>query len=173
MIALNLKSHSRINFGLKRLVAACLALFAFLSPAFAQATEKALKIHLNSGDHQFFILSSEPVITFEGTDCVIKSSELSARYDMGDLYFAEFVDHTSAIDEEMKESLTVDLSNPGAVIIKGMKPGSPVALYNLGGILISGESADSDGTAVLDISQLPAAIYIITSNETSFKIYKK
>lgn len=175
MIKLNLKSCPRTSGRLRRIAAVlgCLVMFAQLSVVGAQETEKALKVHMNSGDPQFFILSSEPVITFEGTECVIKSSEFSARYDMGDIYFAEFVDHTTAIDEEMKEALTVDLSDPNAIVIRGMNAGGPVALYNLSGVFMLGTVADSEGTAVLDISSLPAAVYIVTSKETSFKIYRK
>ena len=134
----------------------CVAMLTSLSAAGAQETGKALKVHMNSGDPQFFMLSSEPVVTFEGTDCVIKSSDFTARYDMGDVYFAEFVDHTTAIDEEMKSSLTVDLTNPDAVVIRGMNPGSHVALYNLAGVLLLAADADSDGAATLDISAFPA-----------------
>ena len=151
----------------------CVAMLTSLSAASAQETGKALKVHMNNGDPQFFMLSSEPVVTFEGTNCVIKSSDFSAKYDMGDVYFAEFVDHTTAIDEEMKSALTVDLTNPDAVVIRGMSPGSHVALYNLSGVLLVAADADNDGEANINISELPAAVYIVTSKETSFKIYRK
>lgn len=175
MLNLNFKSCPRICDRLRRItvVLGCLMMVTQLSVVAAQGTEKALKVHMNNGEPQFFILSAEPVITFEGTECVIKSSEFSARYDMGDIYFAELVDHTTGIDEEMKDALTVDLSNPNTIVIRGMKAGSPVALYNLSGIFLFGTAADDEGTAVLDISSLPAAVYIVTSKETSFKIYKK
>lgn len=175
MIDLKIKSCRGINVGLRRVATllGSLVLLVQMSPVAAQETEKALKVHMNNGEPQFFILSSEPVITFEGNECVIKSSEFSARYDMGDVYYAEFVDHTTAIEEEMKEALTVDLSDPDVIVIRGMKPDSPVAIYDLRGMFLSGTAADSEGTAVLSISSLPAAVYIVTSNETRFKIYRK
>ena len=165
----------KLTTGLRRVavVFSCFVALAYFTSASAQETGKALKVHMNNGDPQFFMLSSEPVVTFEGTDCVIKSSDFTARYDMGDVYFAEFVDHTTAIDEEMKSSLTVDLTNPDAVVIRGMNPGSHVALYNLAGVLLVAADADGDGAVTLDISALPAAVYIVTSKETSFKIYRK
>lgn len=168
-------STFKLTTNLRRIAAlgACLLMLAPFSAVSAWETGTALKVHMNSGDPQFFMLSSEPVITFEGSECVIKSSDISARFDMGDVYFAELVEHTTAIDDEMKASLTVDLTDPNAVVIRGMNSGSHVSLYNLSGVQLRSADADATGEAILNISELPAAVYIVTSKETSFKIYKK
>ena len=174
-MTLNLKLSRCALAAMRRfaVLAGCLVLFASMSVADAQETGKALKIHMNNGDPQFFMLSSEPVITFDGSECVIQSSAFSARYDMTEVNFAEFVEHTAALDEEMKAALTVDLTDPNAVVIRGMSAAGNVAVYNLTGVMVASSVADSEGTAVVDISQLPAAVYIVTSKETSFKIYRK
>lgn len=144
-----------------------------LSAAYAQETGKALKVQPVSGDAQFFMLASEPVITFADSKCKINSNDFSTEYEMADIEYAEIVDHTSGLEDEIKASLSVDLTDPAYAVIRGMNAGSRVTLANLAGIVLANTAADSEGTATVELGQLPAGIYLISSNETNFKIYKK
>lgn len=156
------------------MVAAALIVCAPMSTVNAQeVTGKALKVNMKSGAPQFFMLADEPLITFEGTECHINSVNLSTKYDMSQIEFAEIVTHTASIDEQLKNSLVVDLSNPDRITISGMEADSKVTLVNLAGVVLRQTQADSEGTAIVGVSDLPAAIYIITSKETSFKYIKK
>ena len=163
MTTLDLKpKHRRISFcKVLTMFVISLIISAQTGVTQAQETGKALKVHLSSGSPQFFMLSTEPVITFEGSDCVITSDNFSTRYSMDAIAYAEIVDHTASIDEEMKATLTVDLSDPNYAVIRGMNPNSATSLVNLAGVVLGRTSADESGTAVISLENLPAGIYII------------
>lgn len=139
----------------------------------ARESGQALKVQLTSGTAQYYMLASSPVITFENDKCMIKSDEFSTQYDIPDVAYAEIVDHTASADEHFATTLSVDLSDPSCAVIRGMESGSAVTLVNLSGINLSQTAADDNGTATVRLSELPKGIYIITSKETTFKIYKK
>ena len=140
----------------------------------AATTEKALLVQLTNGDRVVFLLSTVPVVTFDGNKCSIKSDDFSAQYPMPDIEFAKIIDRdgSSSIDEPT-HSVVVDLSNPDEVRISGMKAGSETVLFNLSGVVLRRVNSDEAGVAVLNISELPSSVYIVSSKETTFKIYKK
>lgn len=156
------------------MIAGALIVSAPMSSVSAQEnTGKALKVNMKSGDPHFFMLSTEPVITFDGTECHINSVDFSTKYDMSAIDYAEIVDNSASVDEQLKSSLVVDLTNPDRITIHGMSADSPVTLVNLAGVVLRQTQADSEGTAILTVSDLPGAIYIVSSKETSFKYIKK
>ena len=173
----NLKSKNRFHAsfiakGLSVLAGALIAL-APLSANAEEITGKALKVHMKTGSPQFFMLAHEPLITFDGAECHINSVDFSTKYNMAEIEFAEIVTHTASVDEQLSNSLTVDLTNPDRITISGMEADSKVTLVNLAGVVLRQTAADSEGTAILPVNDLPGAIYIITSKETSFKYIKK
>lgn len=156
------------------MIAGALILSAPMSTVSAQETTgKALKVNMKSGEPQFFMLANEPIITFDGNECHINSVDFSTKYDMSTIDYAEIVDHTASVDEQLKNSLVVDLTNPDRIAIHGMSPDSKVTLVNLAGVVLRQTQADSEGSAILTVSDLPGAIYIVSSKETSFKYIKK
>ncbi len=138
-----------------------------------QITGNSLLIQLKNGDEQVFMLASEPVITFNGGDCMIKSIDFSATYAMGDINLARFVYTDPASVNEIETALVVDLSNPERVVIHGMTARGEVRLFDLSGVELRRCSADDCGEASLDLSGLPAAVYIVNTKETTFKLYRK
>lgn len=155
-------------------IMAVMLMAAAMSTVRAQETGgTALKVHMKTGAPQLFMLASEPVITFEGTECRIVSAELDARYDMSEIDHAEIVAQPASVEEQLKDQLVVDLTNPGQIIIRGMTPGAEVFVVNLAGVVLRRAGADADGTALIDVSDLPAALYIVSSKDTTFKYIKR
>lgn len=143
-------------------------------PASAQAQQEgmSLLVQKTDGTKHYYLLANLPVITFADDKCSIKSSDFSAEYPMYEIEFARFVDSSTGIDE-MKSEVVVDLSDPNRVRILGLAADSAVSLYNLSGVMLSSTKADGSGTAEIITESLPAAVYIISSKETTFKIYRK
>ena len=143
-------------------------------PASAQAQQEgmSLLVQKTDGTKHYYLLASLPVITFDGDKCSIKSSDFSAEYPMYEIEFARFVDTSTGIDE-IKSEVVVDLSDPNLVRIHGLTPDMAVSLYNLSGMMLSSTKADETGYAEISIESLPSAVYIISSKETTFKIYRK
>ena len=175
MLTLNFKSAVQKFVRLKTLMMV-LAVLAVSGPVLsAQSTNsgKALLVQLKNGDKQYFMLADEPVITFADYRCQIESQELSADFDMTLIDHAKVVDFDPASVDEIESAFIVDLSNPSVVVIRGMKPNGNVSLFNLSGMMLRHTSADESGTAMLEVGDFASGIYVITSNETTFKIYKK
>lgn len=133
----------------------------------------ALRVHLHSGEMQVFLLASEPVITFAAEKCHIASADFSADYDMSQIHHADVVADASAGLEDEQISLVVDLSDPDAVTIHGLSANAPVSLYSISGIAQRSASADDAGTASISLAGLQSGVYIVTTNQTTFKIYRK
>ena len=74
--------------------------------------------------------------------------------------------------DEIESSLIVDLNDPSVVVIRGMTASGAVTLYNLSGVMLRQTSADESGTAELEVGDLVSGIYIVTTKETTFKVYK-
>lgn len=167
------------NFNFKAVCRAFVALavgFAIATPAMsAQSADsgKALLVQLKNGDKQYFMLADEPVITFVDYKCHVESQPLSADFEMALIDHAKIVDFDPASVDEIESALIVDLSNPSVVVIRGMKAGGHVSLFNLSGVMLRQTSADDSGDAMLEIGDFSSGIYVVTSNETTFKIYKK
>ncbi len=138
----------------------------------SQETGTALKVNVKGGDPQYFMLASKPVISFDGEACEIKSPEFSAKYLLADIDYAEFVEHDAASVAEIESSFEVDLRNPDYVVIRGMKAGGAVTLCGVSGMVLASTKADGNGTATLGVGSLQSGVYILTTNETTFKIYK-
>lgn len=157
----------------KALFLGSVIVMACSAQASAQVQGKALKVHMATGSPHYYLLADSPVITFNGTECQISSPEFSKTYDMSEISYAEIVENPASVNEQLRGSLCVDLSNPSQAVISGMEPGSRVTLVNLSGITLRTTHADAEGTAILRYGDLPAAIYIISSKETTFKYIKK
>ena len=138
-----------------------------------EVSGNALLVQLKSGEQQVFMLSSEPVITFDGGDCLVKSLEFNASYAMADIDFAKFVYADPASVDEIQAALVVDLSNPDFVVVKGMQAGGTVRLFDMSGIALRRASADDCGDASLCLSGVAKGVYIVNMKETTFKLYRK
>ena len=132
----------------------------------------ALMVQMKNGDKQYFMLADEPLITFEDYKCKIVSNELSADFEMSEIEHAKVLKLDPASVDEIESSLIVDLSDPSVVVIRGMTASGAVTLYNLSGVMLRQTSADESGAAELEVGDLVSGIYIVTTKETTFKVYK-
>lgn len=170
----NLKSKKPFvtAFLLKAVLGLALAFVVCAPAAGAQEQGKSLMVQKTNGDQHFYLLTSEPVITFSGDQCAIESSDFSATYPMYEVEFAKFVDKPAGI-KEVEKSIVVDLSDPMYARIHGLSPDAAVFLYNLSGVMLRHEAADQSGSVEIGLGDLSAGIYIVSTKETTFKIYKK
>lgn len=175
MLTLSLKSVSQAIAGLRipALLAVCLLGAAPVLTAEEPVTAPALMVQMKNGDKQYFMCGDEPVLSFIDNVCHIESLEQSADFDMSTIDHARIVNLDITAVDEIESALVVDLSDPAVVAIRGMKDGSPVAIYNLSGVKMRSAEADSEGSVSLEVGSLAAGVYVVSSKETTFKIYKK
>ena len=62
---------------------------------------------------------------------------------------------------------------PGEVAMKNATPGSMAQIVTIGGRQVKAVRVADDGTVILSTAGLPAGIYIIKTNKSSFKFIKK
>jgi hypothetical protein len=62
---------------------------------------------------------------------------------------------------------------PGEVAMKNATPGSMAQIVTIGGRQVKAVRVADDGTVTLSTAGLPAGIYIIKTNKSSFKFIKK
>ena len=62
---------------------------------------------------------------------------------------------------------------PGEVAISGAQAGTLAQVFTVGGRQVLSERVADNGTVTLSTAGLPAGIYIIKTNKSSFKIVKK
>lgn len=175
MLTLSLKSVSRAIASLRvqALLVVCLFGAAPVLTAEEAATAPALMVKMKNGDKQYFMCGDEPVLSFIDNVCHIESLEQSADFDMSLIDHAKIVKVDITAVDEIESALVVDLSDPAVVTIRGMKAGSPVAIYNLSGVKMRSAEADGEGYVSLEVGSLASGVYVVSSKETTFKIYKK
>lgn len=80
----------------------------------------------------------------------------------------------TAIGEVKAETLKPALRlATGEIAIEGAEPGSVARIYSVNGQLMQSARAGEDGTVSLTTAGLPADIYIVKTNKSTFKIVKK
>lgn len=157
-------------------------LFAFtfflLSVASHAGERSVLSVLMKDGTNICFYLNERPLITFVDEDVMIVSDTEEATIPRVSVERFEFLDAmpTSIEDVEMTDDKTtvshVELSDNG-VSINGLKTDSQVRLYTLSGKQLASATASIDGCAYLSLQSLPAGIYLITYNQTTFKFLKR
>lgn len=64
-------------------------------------------------------------------------------------------------------------ATPGEIVISGAEPGSVAQIFSLNGHQTQSARVGDSGSVSLDTTGLPAGIYIIKTNKSSFKLVKK
>lgn len=128
----------------------------------ASAQEKALRVELTDGKAEYFRLADKPVLTFEGENVKIASPALTSDYPRADVVSMTFVDASAGILAPA-QGVTV-YSYDGSTF---SCPGNDITVYDLQGVRL----ADAAGS--VNVSNFPAGIYVIRTNNKSIKITKK
>lgn len=153
-----------------------------LISVFANASEPeaALILDLKDGTKEYFFLADKPVIYFGENTLKFKASDFTAEMeDVVKFYFDENVDREayeqavtiSSLKGEKKLMFTyLDGKN---VKMQGAISANQVKVYSMGGHLVNVPIATIEGGLNVCLDAQPAGIYIIRTNNQSFKVTKK
>ncbi len=155
----------------------CFLLLMFLMPFFlAHADENvALVVELVDGTTQEYAIGDDPRVTFDETNALIKSVlvETTIPKDMVERFYFEFIGSPSTGIDEAVASKSWDVSfNYDGYTINITGAGHSVLVYDIAGHLLNNVTT-VDGTAAIDLSMLNHGIYIIKTNNQTFKILRK
>ncbi|MBP5258090.1 MAG: T9SS type A sorting domain-containing protein [Prevotella sp.] len=146
-----------------------------LGVATAMASNE-LVIHLTSGITQrFVLLNEEPVITFSGSDVIIKTSNTEVTYSMKEIEYFNYEDRIdTAISGVETDGVNNGMSlNGDMIVFSGLPAGSKIYIYGAGGQLMTTETVGDDGCANVSLSDFQRGIYLVKAANISTKITKK
>ena len=126
-----------------------MALGLLLLPVAGMA--QTLVLTQRDGTVNRFALSDEPVITYSGSDVVVKcgDSELSVQ--------------PGGAEAKM---------NFAGMSVEGLRAGDRVAVYTIDGKAVSSSRANADGSAALKLDGPRGSVYIVRTPNKTFKIKK-
>lgn len=61
----------------------------------------------------------------------------------------------------------------GRVVFQGLSQSAEVCIYSLDGRLVSKQTADHDGRAVVSLNQFPKGVYVISAGGRKIKVMNK
>ena len=130
-----------------------------------------LVVNAKDGTKTTFGLAEEPKISFSNGELNIFSRSRTFSIRLADVQNYVFSEESTGITEVIKDG-SVKLEN-GFVIFNGLAAGSKVVAFMQDGKLVKESKADSNGTAIFDLTGLPKGILILQSNKTNIKILNR
>lgn len=146
----------------------------FLAPTvqMSASNQAALKLVLHNGMTASFLLSEQPVLSFENDLIVVTSSTVSASYQLSDVKEYYFVELSNSVDNLQKDEVRFVRQANDEVIIYGI-PTTGVDVYDLSGRRQTVTIQQQGNALSVSLRQLPATAYIIRLNHQSIKLIKK
>ena len=139
-----------------------------------------VNVWLNSGVRYSYPIDYAPKITYV-SDCrvYIEAWYLTAVYDIAEVSKITIADESepwfempepTAVVEHSTASINMQVSN-NQVVFADLHPQSSVSVYSVSGRLVNSYKAGLDGSLLINLSTYSTGIYIINTNNQSFKIY--
>lgn len=130
-----------------------------------------LVVNAKDGTKTTFGLAEEPKLSFSDGELNIVSSSRTFSISLADVLNYAFSEESTGIKEVIKAG-NVKMEN-GFIVFNGLVADSKVAAYIQDGKIVKECKADSNGSALIDLSVLPKGIIILQSNKTSIKVINR
>ncbi|MBO4531027.1 MAG: T9SS type A sorting domain-containing protein [Paludibacteraceae bacterium] len=118
-------------------------------------------------------LGDNPVLTYSGTNLVVKTNIASAEFPLGKVakyYFAES-DPTGVVTTQGKMGYLF-VTEEGVRMV-GFEPSIQVKLYTISGQFIQEYKTSEEGSLEINLNGHPQGVYLIQLNTTTIKVIKK
>lgn len=139
-----------------------------------------LRIVFKDGSEFGYSLDEKPVVTFDGTSVLVKTSNFSMtlpdNYSYSDIVKIDFVDKaTTGIEKSSQGSqlVTITYLDGENVIISGVDKQAQWRLFGIDGKQYQVPSNLAGDALTISLSPLVKGVYIIRIDKYSFKIRKK
>lgn len=158
---------------MKQKIYAMLLLLATVFTAHAADKQWCLVVESAGGETIAIALSQKPVIATQSDGYKLTYGESAAEFtwsELKKLTLEETEPTATAVKDVKNASLKLV---PGEVAISGAQAGTLAQVFTVGGRQVLSERVADNGTVTLSTAGLPAGIYIIKTNKSTFKIVKK
>lgn len=159
---------------MKRFFLICLSTLALTIFATAAQAASYVKITGQTGQSITFALSERPKATLTATSLMVTTANDTIYYPLSEYRKFELADEATAISnpQDNNGSNIVAQLNSGTLQMEGLKPGSAVAAYTVGGARAASAKASANGSATLSLSG-QKGIIIVETNGRTFKFISK
>ena len=141
--------------------------------AFAVWAQNAIAIYQKDGNVAKFAFTEKPVVTYSGSDLVLTTSKTSVQYPIYLLQKIGFdVDDLISSVDEVTVPQTQFSFRDGTLTISGGEASSIVSLYTIKGTMVGQYRLDANGSATIPLQHLGKSLYIVKTNQFSFKFHK-
>ena len=131
-----------------------------------------LTIEKKSGAKISFLLSDNPVITYDRACLIINGSQSTSYYlsDVKKYYFSEM--NLNRVNNEKSEVFCSVSMDENAIRVQNVPVGIKVNLYNTNGVVVATSIVDYEGTASLTLPG-QKGVYVLSVENQSFKLIRK
>lgn len=147
-----------------------LIIFSLLSVFQSNAENNSLYLQLHSGAHVLFPLSEEPKIEFDEGDVFISTSQFEFQ-DIAKYTFVDFLNIPESLTEVQTENYPLFYSD--YIVLPASCPSSEVALYTVSGIQMMCPISKSEEQWIMNISSLPANVYVLYICNKAIKFVRR
>ena len=158
---------------MKQKIYSLLLLLATVFTAHAADKQWCLVVESAGGETIAIALSQKPLIETQSDGYKLTYGESAAEFTWSQLkkLSLEETEPTATAVKDVKNA-AFQLT-PGQIAVSGAQAGTLAQVYTIGGRQVLSERVADNGTVTLSTAGLPAGIYIIKTNKSSFKIVKK
>lgn len=142
----------------------------------ASETGYVFVVWTQSGEQISYPLAERPVVTQTNESLVVTTTATTVEYPKTGV--RKFTLKSGAEDSDGIETIVGDKSGMlmqrgNTVCMSGFRAGSDVRVFTVSGQNVSVGHIGNDGTLMLDLSQLAAGVYIISTESITYKIIKR
>ena len=134
---------------------------------------QTLIVQLKDGSQTAFFLKDKPQVTFDGPNLKVTSTAGDTSFALSDvLRFTYAKKDPTGISETVTDPTGVNFQGD-VLVISQLKANGDVNVYALDGKLLRQLKASHAGTYRLNLSELPAGLYLVKADNVTYKIVKR
>lgn len=134
---------------------------------------QTLIVQLKNGSQTAFFLKDKPQVKFEGGNLKVTSTVGDTSFALSDvLRFTYTTKDPTGIDETVTAPTGVNFQGD-MLVISQLKANSDVSIYAVDGKQLRQLTAPHSGTYRLNLSELPAGLYLVKADNVTYKIVKQ
>ena len=151
------------------LIALCAATGAMMAQ---DAPVQKLNVWKMDGSMISFLLTDEPVTTFENGNLVITTNQGVFSYPLAQMKKYTHEGLPEGIENTVAPGTILVRQNNEQMLIEGLPDNMPVSVYNMDGKQIFSQRATGGQTMLISLIGQPQGTYVINAGSTSFKFVK-
>lgn len=151
----------------------CILGLLFLCSGLAASAQNSVKMIESNGKETIFQLAENPKVSISDKNLLIETSNDKVTCAIGEGVRFQFLLADAGVGEVSADNTPVFKISQVAVEASGITASSPVTVYDMAGKIVKATQSDSNGCATVNISDLPAGVYIFKTIDKNFKFYKK